>query len=154
APGVLEDDVSPNPRLVLTAILQGDVGHGTLLLRPDGSFVYTPASGFTGIDQFSYVVRDSEGRLSQVANVGITVTGGGPPAAVVPDLSPAAGARITGPTHISATLVPPAGGCVSSWTVSYRRPGDPTLVELASGTGSAVAADFDPTTVRNGTYAI
>jgi len=154
APGVLEDDFSPNPTLVLTAILQGDVARGTLRLRPNGSFTYTPAPGFTGIDQFSYLVRDSEGRVSPVANVGITVTGGGPPTAVVTDISPAAGSRITQPTHVSATLAAPPGETVTSWTLSFRRPGDSGLTQLATGTGTAVAGEFDPTLVRNGTYAI
>ena len=66
-------------------------------------------AGYTGIDQFSYVVRDSEGRVSQEAHVGITVTSGGPPTAMVGATSPADGARLTGPTHFTATLVPPGG---------------------------------------------
>ncbi len=154
APGVLDDDFSPNPRLTLTALLQDDVAKGTLLLHPDGSFVYTPEPGFAGLDQFSYLVRDSEGRVSQEAHVGIRVAAGGPATATVGATSPAAGARITGPTHCTATLVPPAGETVTSWTVSYRRPGDPTLVQLATGSGTSVACEFDPTTIRNGTYAI
>src|SRR5690606_27666648 len=36
----------------------------------------------------------------------------------------------------------------------YRRPGGSTLVPLATGTGNTVAAEFDPTLVRNGTYLI
>src|SRR5262249_25003648 len=67
---------------------------------------------------------------------------------------PADGARITGPTHFTATLVPPAGETVTSWTVSYRQPGDASPVQLAIGSGTAVAADFDPTTLHHGTYEI
>src|SRR5207244_4316933 len=33
--------------------------HGTLTLRPDGSFTYVPASGFTGRDGFTYRPGDS-----------------------------------------------------------------------------------------------
>ena len=154
APGVLDDDFSPNPRLSLTALLQRDASKGTLLLHPDGSFLYTPVAGYTGVDRFSYVVRDSEGRVSHLADVGITITGGGPATATVGATSPPAGAVLTGPTHFTATLTAPAGETVTSWTVSYRRPGDANPVQIASGSGTAVAADFDPTTVRNGTYEI
>ncbi len=153
-PGVLANDDSPNPRLALHVALRRDVANGALLLRDDGSFTYTPAPGFTGIDQFSYVVRDAEGRSSGEAHVGITVTAGGPSTATIGAISPAAGATLFGPTHITLTLVPPAGETVTAWTVSYRRPGSAVLVQLASGVGTAVAADFDPTLVRNGTYAI
>ena len=59
APGVLTNDTSPNPRLGLTVQLQRDTAKGALRLQPDGSFVYTPLPGYTGIDQFSYTVRDS-----------------------------------------------------------------------------------------------
>ena len=153
-PGVLANDTSPNPRLGLTVLLQRDTAKGMLLLHADGSFVYTPSAGYVGVDQFSYVVRDSEGRVSQTANVGITVTAGGPATAVVGTTSPAAGARLTGPTHFTATLVPPGGESVTGWTASYRRPGDATLVQLATGSGATVAADFDPTVLRNGVYDI
>ena len=68
-------------------------------------------------------VRDSEGRVSAEAHVGITVTSGGPPTATVGATSPADGATILGPTHFTATLAPPAGETVTEWAVSYRRPG-------------------------------
>jgi RHS repeat-associated protein len=153
-PGLLLNDYSPNPRLGLTVVLQRDAAKGTLLVNPDGSFVYTPEAGFTGIDQFSYKLRDSEGRLSGEARVGITVKAGGPAIATVGPTSPAAGSIILGPTHFTATLTPPAGETVTSWTVSYRAPGGAVLIPLASGAGNSVAADFDPTLVRNGTYEI
>ncbi len=154
APGVLTNDTSPNPRLGLTVQLQRDAAKGTLRLQPDGSFVYTPLPGYTGIDQFSYTVRDSEGRVSAEAHVGITVTAGGPPTATVGATSPADGSTVLGPTSFTATLVPPAGESVTEWSVSYHHPGDPVLVPLASGSGNAVTAEFDPTLVENGTYAI
>jgi RHS repeat-associated protein len=154
APGLLTNDTSPNPRLSLTVQLRRDAAKGTLVLQPDGSFVYTPLPGYTGIDQFSYTLRDSEGRMSAEARVGITVTAGGPATATVGETSPAAGAIVLGPTHFTATLVPPPGETVTEWTVSYRRPGSSILVPLNSGTGPAVAAEFDATLVRNGTYSI
>ncbi|HEX9259267.1 MAG TPA: Ig-like domain-containing protein [Acidimicrobiales bacterium] len=151
-PGVLVNDFSPNPRLGLTVLLQRDAAKGSLLLRADGSFTYTPLPGYAGVDQFSYVLRDSEGRVSSEARVGITVKPGGPPTATVASTSPPDGATILQPTPVTATLTAPAGETVTAWSLSYRRPGGATLVPLASGTGTTVAGDFDPTVLRNGTY--
>ena len=39
--------------------------HGNVLLRPDGSFSYTPAAGFVGIDSFSYQLSGAFGGSSQ-----------------------------------------------------------------------------------------
>jgi YD repeat-containing protein len=154
APGVLDNDYSPDPRLGLTVLLQRDAAKGSLVLQPNGSFVYTPVAGYTGIDQFSYVVRDAEGRVSQEGRVGITVTSGGPATATIGSTSPVDGTVVYGPTQFTATLLPPTGETVTSWTVAYRQPGGATLIPLGSGTGNNLAANFDPTLVRNGTYSI
>ncbi len=50
-----------------------NVAHGTLDLRQDGSFVYTPDLGFEGVDSFVYGVTD--GLVADVATVTITVVG-------------------------------------------------------------------------------
>ena len=42
----------------LTAILVQGPAHGTLTLKPDGSFLYTPALGFIGTVTFIYEVSD------------------------------------------------------------------------------------------------
>ncbi|MEZ5774510.1 MAG: Ig-like domain-containing protein [Hyphomicrobiaceae bacterium] len=39
--------------------------NGELVLRPDGSFTYRPADGFSGIDRFVYEVRDADGASSR-----------------------------------------------------------------------------------------
>jgi len=57
APGVLDNDFDADGD-PLTAILVGDVSHGTLTLNSDGSFSYTPASGYVGVDAFSYKAND------------------------------------------------------------------------------------------------
>lgn len=46
--------------------------HGLVTFQSDGSFVYTPASGFTGVDSFKYTVCDPT--LCDTAVVYITVT--------------------------------------------------------------------------------
>jgi hypothetical protein len=42
----------------LTAVVVSEPAHGSLTLNPDGSFTYTPASKFLGIDAFTYQVTD------------------------------------------------------------------------------------------------
>ena len=154
APGVLASDSPPLPSMTLTALMVQDNALGTIQLRPDGSFSYVPPAGFTGIDSFTYEVRDSAGDISNAATVSVTVNAGGPPTPTSGTVSPADGATITGPTTISDTLNPPSGQTITSWAVSYHHPEDPTLVQLATGTGPNVSATFDPTLVRDGTYAI
>ncbi|HVK07445.1 MAG TPA: Ig-like domain-containing protein, partial [Gemmataceae bacterium] len=71
APGVLDGDTDVEGS-TLTAVLVGNVQHGSLTLNSNGSFVYTPAAGYNGPDSFTY--RASDGSLtSNLATVTITV---------------------------------------------------------------------------------
>jgi len=72
APGVLANDVGLDGR-ELTASLQSGPTNGTLTLRPDGSFSYTPTLGFSGVDAFTYKANDGI-TDSDAATVRITVT--------------------------------------------------------------------------------
>jgi hypothetical protein len=45
---------------------------GTVVVNPDGTFVYTPPTGFIGLDTFDYTIVDS-GALSDTATVTINV---------------------------------------------------------------------------------
>jgi VCBS repeat-containing protein len=72
--GVLanDDDADFDP---LTAALTIGPSHGSLTLNSDGSFIYTPNSGFLGTDTFTYTASD--GLLSSaLATVTITVNNG------------------------------------------------------------------------------
>jgi len=71
APGVLGNDTDANGD-TLMAILSNNVTHGTLQLKANGSFVYTPNPGYTGTDTFRY--RANDGSQSNTATVTITVT--------------------------------------------------------------------------------
>jgi VCBS repeat-containing protein len=71
APGVLANDTDANGD-AMTARLGRDVAHGTLTLQSNGSFNYTPASGFTGTDEFTYTASDGT-RESTAATVSIAV---------------------------------------------------------------------------------
>lgn len=56
----------------LVVVLVQDVQHGVLSLSADGTFTYTPDSGFSGEDSFSYCVNDGE-EDSNMAIVTLTV---------------------------------------------------------------------------------
>ena len=49
ANGILKNDVSPDATAI-TASVTTDVLHGTLALATDGSFTYTPTTGYVGSD--------------------------------------------------------------------------------------------------------
>ena len=70
-PGILEND-SDEDEDPLTAILVDGPSHGVLTLNDDGSFEYTPAADFYGLDSFTYQASDGN-LLSEVAAVSITV---------------------------------------------------------------------------------
>ncbi len=46
--------------------------NGSVVLASDGSFAYTPASGFFGVDSFDYTVQDGQGG-SDTATVNLTI---------------------------------------------------------------------------------
>jgi VCBS repeat-containing protein len=71
-PGLLgnDTDVDGDP---LTVIKVGDPAHGILVLNTNGSLTYTPSSGYTGSDTFTY--KSNDGQVdSNAATVNITVT--------------------------------------------------------------------------------
>lgn len=71
APGVLGNDQNPTGS-PMTAELVSNAQHGSVTLNANGSFIYTPAGNFTGVDLFRY--RANNGQTSNVATVTITVT--------------------------------------------------------------------------------
>jgi VCBS repeat-containing protein len=77
ASGVLanDNDVDGDP---LTAILNSQPQHGTLVLQADGSFTYTPQAGFRGIDSFVYQASDG---IVESTPVTVTIVVNTPPTA-------------------------------------------------------------------------
>ena len=67
-PGVLANDFPGSP----TAELENNPAHGTLTLASSGSFVYKPATNFSGVDRFTYRARDGSAR-SRPAEVIVSV---------------------------------------------------------------------------------
>ena len=64
AKGVIANDVNVFNVKVLTAPTQG-----TLILNPDGTFVYTPNAGWSGSDSFIYMANGNAG-ITCSGNVG------------------------------------------------------------------------------------
>jgi len=77
--GVLTNDTDQETASAnLTALIVTQPAHGTVTLNANGSFTYTPASGYTGPDSFTY--RASDGSLqSSPATVSIAVEAAGSP---------------------------------------------------------------------------
>ncbi len=105
APGVLSNDTDVQSN-TLTAILNTGPSHGSLSLNPNGGFTYTPATGYTGPDSFTY--HASDGSLaSNIAAVSITVNQvNTAPVAVADSFS----------TNQNTALVVPASGVLSNDT--------------------------------------
>ena len=71
APGVLSNDTDDGGATLLAELITAPV-NGTLGLRANGQFVYTPASGYVGPDSFTYRVTDGP-NWSAPALVSVTV---------------------------------------------------------------------------------
>jgi len=100
-----------------SAVLVGGPFHGTLALNPNGSFLYTPALNYSGIDSFTY--RGGEAPSDAPATV-VTVVIMVTPVAESP-------AHVTG-----AGEVPLGGRAMASFHFSVRR-----QTPRRSGDGSA-----------------
>jgi hypothetical protein len=72
APGVLGNDLATGGG-TLTAMLVATSANGTLTFNTNGSFVFTPAVGFVGTTNFTYVAEGPFGQ-SNVATVAIIVS--------------------------------------------------------------------------------
>ncbi|RYD26632.1 MAG: DUF642 domain-containing protein, partial [Verrucomicrobiaceae bacterium] len=78
APGVLTNDIDPQSS-PLTSLLDTPPSHGTVSLNANGGFTYTPVTGYSGTDSFTYHAND--GTLnSNVVTVTFTISPPGSPA--------------------------------------------------------------------------
>jgi hypothetical protein len=57
--GTVTGNVMRNDRGATAVVRHTDPSHGTATVDADGSFTYTPASGFTGTDTFTYTTTDA-----------------------------------------------------------------------------------------------
>lgn len=56
-PNVLRNDIDPEGGAFVAVLVSG-AEHGTLTLSPDGNVLYTPNTGFVGVDRFTYTAYD------------------------------------------------------------------------------------------------
>ena len=83
-----DSDGTINPA---TVVVISAPANGTAVPKVNGTVDYTPATGYTGQDTFTYTVNDNLGATSNVATVTVTVNPGGTPAMT----SPAPGSTLT-----------------------------------------------------------
>lgn len=76
AQGVLANDGDIDGDRLSAAVVRNPA-NGTLTLQDDGSFAYTPQSGFKGLDSFTYTARDAGGLASAATRVTLNVASGG-----------------------------------------------------------------------------
>jgi large repetitive protein len=56
---LLSNDLSVSGNALSATVIQGPQ-NGQLQFNPDGSFTYTPHTGFSGVDEFQYAVNDGQ----------------------------------------------------------------------------------------------
>jgi hypothetical protein len=79
---VLTNDTFIRPPDDSSLVIGSAPSHGTAIPQTDGTVLYTPSTGYTGTDSFTYTVDDTDGRVSNAATVSITVVPPPPPVAV------------------------------------------------------------------------
>jgi VCBS repeat-containing protein len=89
AAGILTNDVDVDGD-VLSAWLVANVSHGSLSLKPDGSFTYTPNTNFCGSDTFTYLEDDGQ-IAGNIATVTINVVNTNAPLSFVSEEMTASG---------------------------------------------------------------
>jgi FtsP/CotA-like multicopper oxidase with cupredoxin domain len=131
APGVLANDTDAELDQ-LAAVLATTTSNGTLILNSDGSFLYTPALGYTGSDSFTY--RASDGALESADTTAtITVVASGNNLPVADDQSVTTGQQLGGNSEEVAI------------TLSGSDPdGDTTFLTVTGGPASGVLAGTSP----------
>jgi hypothetical protein len=71
---ILANDTDAESNIAPDSVTIGtQPANGSLALNADGSVIFTPASGFTGINTFTYTVKDTLGLTSNLATVTVTV---------------------------------------------------------------------------------
>ncbi|MCC6207032.1 MAG: tandem-95 repeat protein [Gammaproteobacteria bacterium] len=82
---VLANDIDPDVSDTLTITAVSSASNGGTVANNGTSLGYTPASGYTGTETFSYTITD--GKVSSTASVSVNVTSGNTAPAVVDDTS-------------------------------------------------------------------
>lgn len=113
--------------------------HGQVTLNADGSFTYTPDSGFAGDDSFTFDATDSAGAVSATATESISVVDREPPTiAAPPDVTATAAPFTTSATVDLGT--PTTGDDVGVVSVTRSPAGDSFPVGTTTVTWTAADA--------------
>jgi hypothetical protein len=80
ADGILANDIDPDGSTLTVSLITDGVDNGSLSVFGSGNLIYTPDAGFTGLDQFTYRMRDDFGNIAQ-ATVTFNVVADLPPIA-------------------------------------------------------------------------
>ncbi|WEK18826.1 MAG: Ig-like domain-containing protein [Candidatus Pedobacter colombiensis] len=67
------DDLAGQDPAKLTVVVITQPQNGTLVINPDGTFIYTPNPGYTGADSFTYLIKDEYGYYSNRAVVSLKI---------------------------------------------------------------------------------
>ncbi len=138
---VLANDTDPNPGGMLVpltvTVATSPKDGSTSLNTTTGAITYTPSTGFTGTDRFTYTVADNFGQTSNAATVTIQVA----PAA---DLQPVANADMVttpGDTAIAIDVLandsdPNSGGMLNPASVNVSTPPSDGSTMLNTATGA------------------
>ena len=120
--GLLSNDAGA----LLTAVVDTGPAHGTLVLLPNGSFVYTPALNYSGSDSFTYHALNAAG-ASNTATVNLVVGNG--------ILASGSALTTNEDTSASATLVGSSniGGSLAFNVVTAPAHGTVNITNAASG---------------------
>ncbi len=135
APGVLGNDTDADGD-ALEALIGLPPANGSLSLGPDGSFLYTPATGFAGLDSFTYRAGDRQA-ISAEATVWVTVWPvNDPPAAADQTLTTAEDAAVA----LTLAATDPDGDALSFAVAAG--PAHGTLSGVAPNLTYTPAADY------------
>ena len=118
-------------------------------MNPDGSFSYTPAAGYNGLDAFTYAATNSAG--SAQATVSLTVTAPPPPPTATADdytVDQDAALTVTAPAGVLANDISGSGGPLTATAVSGPTHGTLALNADGSFTYTPVAGYNGPDTFR------
>ena len=98
-PVLANDTDADGDPITLVGVTQG--ANGTVTINADGTLLYVPRAGFTGVDTFTYTATDGQGGTAS-GNVQVTVTGGNNPGPVISDLKQyAVGADTSGGPRVT-----------------------------------------------------
>jgi VCBS repeat-containing protein len=156
-PSVLVNDTDADGDPVTKAVLNQNASHGNVVLQTDGTFAYTPQTGYVGPDSFSYFAVDPVHNEQSAAAATVTINVGttnstltANPMTISTSISTAATGFVTGtgnaPLTFSPGTSPPLNG-----TAVVNTDGSFTFTPTPgfTGTGSFSFVVSDGTTTSN-----